>query len=163
MLGEITDVPLIFSGKGVPQGRVARQVRNLDIMPTILGIGGIEAPSLQVEGVDLFSRSERASNADLVSYSEDICYGYEVKALSDGRFKYLWYTGHPKSLEFLFDRSIDPNELEDIASANPQVLTAMRTATVQMMDANERGRSRGEPVIFDAEDIEELRALGYIE
>ena len=86
-----------------------------------------------------------------------------MKALSDGRFKYLRYTGHPKLLEFLFDRSIDPNELQDIASANPQVLAAMRTATKQMMDANERGRRRGEPVTFDTKDIEELRALGYIE
>jgi arylsulfatase A-like enzyme len=163
MLGELTDVPLIFYGKGVPQRRVARQVRNLDIMPTLLGIAGIEDPSLQVEGVDLFSRSESASDADLVSYSEDICYGYEVKALSDGRFKYLRYTGHPKSLEFLFDRSIDPNEMEDIASTNSQVLTAMRAATEQMMDANELGRRRGESITFDAEDIEELRALGYIE
>jgi arylsulfatase A-like enzyme len=161
MFGELLDVPLIFFGRGVPQGRVDRQVRNLDILPTILGLAGIRDRSLQIEGVDLFSQGERTAESDLLSFSEDISYGYEVKALSDGRFKYMRYTGHPQSLEFLFDRSVDPDEMQDVAGANPRVLGSLRATTEQMMEAN--GRGTGEPVSLDADDIEELRALGYIE
>jgi arylsulfatase A-like enzyme len=161
MFGELLDVPLIFTGRGVSPDRVDRQVRNLDILPTVLGLAGIRDRSLKIEGVDLFSKAQRTSASDLLSFSEDISYGYEVKALSDGRFKYLQYTGHPQSLEFLFDRSVDPGEMQDVATANPDALASLRAATLKMMEAN--GRGTGEPVSLDADDIEELRALGYIE
>ena len=72
-----------------------------------------------------------------------------------------WKTNSSPYRPVLFDRSVDPDEMQDVAAANPRVLGSLRAATEQMMEAN--GRGTGEPVSLDADDIEELRALGYIE
>jgi arylsulfatase A-like enzyme len=54
---QLLRVPLIFSGPGVPVGRVDESlVRHLDVPPTLLGLAGIDPPS-GWRGRDLFGTS----------------------------------------------------------------------------------------------------------
>jgi arylsulfatase A-like enzyme len=160
MLGEVLDVPLIFHGKGVPRLRVRSQVRNIDIMPTLLGLAGIHVRSLQLEGADLFAADRLPEPPELFSFSEDIGYGYEAKVVSDGRFKYIRYTGDPDTPEFLFDRMRDPDEREDLSASQPRLLSSLRATMEEIIEAN--GRGTGKSVVLTPEDIENLRALGYV-
>ncbi len=160
MFREILDVPLILSGPGVPRLPSRRSARNLDVAPSVLGLAGIDPATHGFVGVDLFAESLRGAEP-LPALSEDIHRGYEAKAYSDARHRYIRYTGLPGQPELLFEREADPKQERDVAAAQTQTLQRLRAE----LDAALAGGaiSGGEPVQLDAEDAERLRGLGYLE
>jgi len=54
--------------------------------------------------------------------------------------------------------------MKDVADTNSSALVSLREAAEQIIEANAHsGHGTGEPVSFRAEEIEELRDLGYVE
>ena len=97
---ELIKVPLVFSWPGtVPEDRrIARQVRLVDVMPTILDILDIPVPT-EAEGVSLLSlmagseKTPQARPAALppeIAFSEALLYGQEQKCLSAYPWKLIY-------------------------------------------------------------------------
>jgi arylsulfatase A-like enzyme len=93
--------------------------------------------------------------------------GVESFAVVDDRWKLIHNTTRPDGVpEFeLYSRSADPNESNNLAEANPEELTRLRGE----LDA---WRQRVAKVAYDtgadgegatAEELDQLRALGYVE
>lgn len=87
-----TQVPLLFSGPGVPTARIASPVRNLDVMPTLLELAGVEAPG-PMAGSSLVPLM-RGEPLPLVAYSETNSHGARRAAVRDDRFSYLTFETH---------------------------------------------------------------------
>ena len=88
---ECERIPLIVAGPRVPTRAVPDQVRIVDVMPTILELVGVAAPSA-VQGVSLLPLG-RGERLDLLGYSETwyprYHYGWsELTAVRDGRSRY---------------------------------------------------------------------------
>jgi arylsulfatase A-like enzyme len=156
MFRELLDVPLILNGSGVPIAVVRRQVRNVDIMPTLLGLAGVDPGDVTVEGRDLIADRTAGRAADLLAFSENLAHGYEMKAIQDSRYKYVLGRHH----ELLFDRVLDPLERRDVVGDHPEVRDRLEAEIRAIVGAANPVTGRAVPI--DATLQQQLRELGYI-
>src|SRR5262249_26479596 len=142
----------------------------LDAMPTFLGllaVPGLALPPDQPSGRDVLAPGAVA--APILSQDtgreHDRPYRY---ALTDGRWKYFRIEASDGSVrDALYDRAVDPFELEDVAADHAaQVAAWRRLVELRVAQQHARGQMlRGErpPATrpLDRETRDELRALGY--
>lgn len=162
LFGELLDVPLVMSGAGLPARRVATQVRNLDLAPTLIGLAGLSAEGLGMHGVDLVAEIRSGQLAPLAALSEDIAYGAGARSVDDGRYKLVRYVATKDGRsELLFDLEADPEERRDLLAERPEIADRLRES---LDGAFNSARPAGaEQVEFDEATREALRALGYVD
>ncbi|MEZ5640474.1 MAG: sulfatase-like hydrolase/transferase, partial [Burkholderiaceae bacterium] len=111
---EATNVPLIVSGPGVPQGQVCRTHANLvDIAPTVLATTGLPIPG-DLPGADLVTLASQPDDTQRIGFSEYHAVGSPSAAymLRQGRWAYHHYVGFEPEL---FDTVADPDQHHDLA------------------------------------------------
>lgn len=172
--GEVTNVPMALWGRGVPAGRVVeRTVETIDLYPTLLELAGLEVPE-RAQGeslVPLFATQggtdagrERPAFSELPSNRPD---RYPRHAMVDGKWKLIWNREAPDDVpEYeLYDHRADPLNQEDVVSEHPEVVERLAEqlrrfrswATEQKVDES-AAQSQ-----MSAEELEQLRSLGYID
>jgi hypothetical protein len=156
-------VPLVLWGlDGLPVGkRVASPVRTLDILPTVLDLLGLEAPT-DIQGVSLEPLlSGAASDLELRGYGEATrfaaTFGLPVlRSLRDGRWKYI----HKVNPE-LYDVIADPSERNNLAEQHPETLARLRAELRRGIENAPAAPSDARAAV-DAETAAQLMALGYV-
>ncbi len=185
LFDELLRVPLLIR---FPGGRddgisIDRQVRLLDLAPTVLAAVGVEAPSA-FEGVDL-ARVIGGLATPLPAVSQlDLPVGEVELSLRTGRWKLYprralagdpFAEGPPPlAVRFrnlferwrrpfaLFDLLADPGEDRDVVEGRPQVASSLSLTLAAMAGA--RPLPVPEPtVVVDLATEERLRALGYVD
>ena len=121
-----------------------------DIMPTLLEVAGIPVPET-VTGNSLLPliRNEEDGGRDILHGEHAGCYRYEdgMHYLTDGHFKYVWYSQTGR--EHLFNLDEDPDELQDIAleeSADDR-LNPWRGRLIEVLKDRPEGFTAGERLI----------------
>ncbi|HLE84680.1 MAG TPA: sulfatase [Thermoanaerobaculia bacterium] len=152
---ELLRVPLVVA---LPAGRwagerVARQVRLIDVAPTVLAAVGIEPPQAW-QGTSLLEilRGERVPPLLALSQRDTGEERPVVAALRTGRWK--WYDGR------LHDLLADPAELHDYSHLEPDLSRALEASIEELLRAGPL--ASGEAVELDRETAERLKALGYL-
>lgn len=123
MYDELIKVPLIFSlpGEISPGTRISRQVRMMDVMPTILDYLGICSLS-HIEGASLrpliSGEGEPADRPDVLlphgfAYSEAMLYGSEKKCMTAFPWKVVYDMVSTETMAF--NLGDDPAEMNDLA------------------------------------------------
>ncbi|MDQ8198625.1 sulfatase [Pelagicoccus enzymogenes] len=111
---ESTRVPLLISGPGIPQNAICRRpVGLIDLYPTLLNLIGIDIPDT-LDGRSLkplLDNPQAAWDHPVITI-----WGRNNVAVRDERYRYIRYED---GSEELYDRSLDPNEFDNVA-ANPQ-------------------------------------------
>ena len=161
LFGELTDVPLILSGAGVPAGRISTVVRNVDVAPTIYRLAGIDWSGLELRGSDLIELSAGEAT-DLDAFSESLAYGLEAKSFERNGWKLIRYSDTKSAQnEFLYDRNGDPGEMRDLSADRPEIAASLGEA----LDATLAGMDtiRGANANLDEKTREQLKAIGYLE
>lgn len=159
---EVLRVPLVMRLPGVPARRVEEPAQHVDVLPTLLGYLGIEAPP--TDGRDLLA-ARRRGDAPLDVYTHLDVDGHRAASVIRGRFKLvLPQSPSQGTAPMLFDLEADPGELEDLAAARPDVVERMLALLAERNLADE---------VEPAEEIEDdqlgedvrrrLRALGYVD
>ena len=109
-------VPLLIAGKGVAPGRIDTPVSNLDILPTLCELAGIDLGGIGAwtDGRSLLplTRGEARSEPVLMEYAAEGSYAPMV-ALRAGQYKFVHCEIDPPQL---FDLLADPNELDNLAA-----------------------------------------------
>jgi choline-sulfatase len=105
-------VPLIIRAPGFRPARVAAVVRLIDVMPTILDLAGVTAPSL--DGISLTGlMAGTRVEPDVQAYAESFDMGQvgwpQRRAMRDGRYKVI---DGPR--QELYDLASDPFELQNL-------------------------------------------------
>ncbi len=163
---EILRVPLIVHLPDQGKGQVVRrQVRTLDIMPTILDLAGCPAPD-GMDGrslVPLWTQGEDTYPPQ-VSVSEMWRAHWHILAVRTEKFKYIWNSKFPDQPK-LFDLSADPAEKNNVIAQYPQeaqnfqrivdehIQRGLQTAETNPVGAPE----------MDDQLVKRLRDLGYLE
>lgn len=166
LFDEILRVPMLMRLPAQQEGMVIdRQVRTLDIMPTILDICQLPIPE-KIEGssfAPLWNGNPQAYD-EPVSISERWREDTHVVAVRTEAFKYIWDSDKPTAPQ-LFDLLSDPNELTNVVEKFPteaahfQRLVDEHLAKVEASQPDELVQ---EPVL-DKSVINRLRDLGYVE
>ncbi len=160
---ELLRVPWILRGPGIAPGlRIAEPASLVDIMPTILGLLAVP-PVPGLDGIDL-SRQLRAgaqpgaaerlifSDSDHRGNSEDL-----LASVRRGRFKLIHNRATGRSE--LFDLQADPAERTNLAASHPAQAEALERELQRFQAAPTTAPDSRE---LSPEEIEELRALGYL-
>jgi arylsulfatase A-like enzyme len=108
---ELLDVPLIISGSGIPVSVRNDVASQIDIMPTLLGMAGVNKP-IWAEGRDLMA-GDSVMTQRYVPSSNLIWADKDMLSL---RFENRLVIGNPADLEaVLFDLDADPDQLGPMA------------------------------------------------
>lgn len=107
-------VPFIIAGPGVPSGTVCDDVVELrDVMPTLLDAAGLPVPD-SIDGRSALSAARgNAASWRRYIHGEHVAFGQSVQWVTDGREKYIWFSG--RGIEQYFDLTTDPHEETDLA------------------------------------------------
>jgi arylsulfatase A-like enzyme len=178
--GEMINVPLMLWWPGVvPPTEVETTVQTIDLMPTLLELSRIDVPEI-AQGQSLLpllvkdtppvqlgwqprpAFSERALAP--AAFSEDP--GRACLAIVDDGWKLIHNTEGREDLpEYeLFDHRTDPLDRVDVAAQRPDVVERMKTQLVALheMAVGARIESEGD-ADMSAEELQQLRALGYVQ
>lgn len=142
-------VPLILAGPkgcGIKGNTVCPEPVELrDIMPTLLDCAGLEIPET-VEGRSVLplARGEKPAWRSFI-HGEHTTLGQSVQWLTDGHWKYIWYSG--TGLEHLFNLDEDPTELHNLAPHRPEETARWRQRLIETLAGCEEGHSDGQRLI----------------
>jgi arylsulfatase A-like enzyme len=150
----VLHTPLIVHVPGAAHRVLDRPVMNVDILPTILSVLGLEVPA-DIRGVSVFARPRRQE----IQYAE-----YSgAQTVVRGDFKLI--VGHTaragteSQAAQLFNIADDPAEQVDLAASQPEIVRELE-AIVARIRATSLAHDPDTP---DSAVLENLRALGYIE
>lgn len=155
-------VPLIFKLPGIstPQ-RIAGSVGLVDIVPTVCSMLGIELPT-PIQGQDLSPcfRGEPLPYPDRYLFCQSLePTKYNANSLLGvvtDRYKYI-RTTRPE----LYDLVNDPDELNNIATQQPDRLQNMEQALRHILEESTRHKENGKAGL-DEETRQRLESLGYV-
>ena len=161
---EITRVPLVLRGPRIPAGlRVSRPASLVDIVPTIVGLVGIE-DVLSTDGIDLspsWSVGAAEISDDRYLFAE-ADWGNAVpdarRAVRHGSWKLHVDLSNGETQ--LYDLAGDRAEQRDLAKHEQSKVARLRAQLATLVEAEpEQSPAPG----LSAEEREELRRLGYLE
>lgn len=152
---EVIRVPLIVK---MPYDRFAgtvveQHVGSIDIVPTILDVLGIEAPS-HFEGASLMHLVRGIESKARPILSETL--KGKLASLRDGS----WKLHRGSRASRLFDLATDPSESTDVAADHEETVDRMLAEIEKIQSSRPSKRTAREP---DERKRERLRALGYID
>ena len=185
---ELNQVPLVLYRPGVvPAGvQVKETVRNIDLMPTLLDLSGLQLPeyaqgqslvpliAATEEGGDVLSSAAQKGWAPEPAVTEKNIHpdGENPKEFeSYGLIAHGWkivhnVQGRGDKNEFeLYDHAADPKDLVDVAAANPDMLEKLKTElqTWHNMVQQNQLPTDASPEAMTPDEADRLRSLGYIQ
>jgi arylsulfatase A-like enzyme len=185
--GEMNDVPLILWGPGrVPRRAVDETVETIDVMPTLLEASGLPVPA-EAQGRSLWSLVTEPSAVGVVRADDhwaarpaisekNVTFtaagappprDTESFAVILGGYKLIHNTKRPAGRpEYeLFDHRGDPGDQKDMAGEHPEIVArlAKELEAWHRKAAAARLKPDTAEAAMDSDELERLRALGYIQ
>ncbi|HYH47753.1 MAG TPA: sulfatase-like hydrolase/transferase, partial [Thermoanaerobaculia bacterium] len=158
-----TRVPFLLAGPypGLAGRRVPGVVRQIDLLPTLLELLGVEAPATQGQSL-VPAILGRPDAPVLTGYSEAFYaryhYGWsELRALRQGRWHFI-EAPRPE----LYDLEADPGEQRNLASAERRTVAALRQELARLEQSTGPAPAAAAPLEEDEETLRKLAALGYL-
>jgi arylsulfatase A-like enzyme len=160
---ELLLVPLIVHDPrpGAPVGRVAYQVRSVDVMPTILDLLGVPAPE-GLDGRSLVGLMGGGETGDRLAYARIQTAGVREMA-RDASHKLIRNAFPIVPTIELYDLAEDPGESRNLAKQRSERVAQLEVALGELRSSvADEGPPSFEPQqTVPAELRERLRALGY--
>ena len=162
LFDELVRIPFIVR---LPEQRFAGTVVDeavslVDVLPTIIGAAGA-APENGAAGIDLIGPDGPSIPDGRVVVAE-LLRGDPERATIDGRWKFIIKTGRPDGLE-LYDLSADPSESTNLAGDLTDRVAHFQDILVAFEQAHAPVTAPLEQTDITPEQLEALRALGYVD
>lgn len=151
-------IPAIVKAPGLAAGRMSGNTQQIDLAPTLADLAGV------AKGANWMGRSQAAAmktgrSVTGLAYSE---WGEQRMVVDENKLKLIINDGPVK----LYDLKADPKEKTNLASSRAADVTRLRG----LLDARyAQGKALGDkfaasaPATLTPEQVEALRALGYVE
>jgi choline-sulfatase len=153
-------VPLMLMGRGVEPGRHDVPVSIIDVAPTLLEAAGMDRPQ-GMEGFSLWGAASGTSPPpERLIYAERRGSLPERKVVIRWPYKLIVEAGDREPR--LYDLSADPAERMNLSGQRPQVM-AVLGGELERRFQLDAGRAPAASADLDAETLEKLRALGYMD
>ena len=160
---EVVHVPLLMFGPGrLPATRVPGPVSGVDLFPTVLELLDVDHDG-PLDGVSLVN-SWSEPNLDRVVLSDSVCFGRDKTAVIS---EDLTYTVDPLDTRLLVSRTDGQDtDLSEARSTDARRLHGVLDAMVAKSEATGDAIRQGDALEehhFSTDEIEALKALGYID
>ena len=174
LLNEVTRVPLIISGPGIPAGRREGQASLMDIAPTVLDYLNIDMPDRTFDGTSivpaLANPSTEIPQRDLLfhlDYQDASKVGGHVVKIARAGLALMadmqkFVINKSPYQQALFDLRADPGERFDRTNQKPQLATALAGRLADQYNAYSHRRAQRATVIASNETRRAVLALGYL-
>lgn len=161
LFDELVRIPFIVR---LPERRFAgtvveEAVSLVDVLPTIIGAAGAE-PDRGAAGIDLIGPDGPSIPDGRVVVAE-LLRGDPERATIDGRWKLITQAGRPDRLE-LYDLSGDPSESANLAGDHTERVAYFQDFLTAFEQAHAPAAEPLEQTDITPEQLEALRALGYV-
>ncbi len=159
-------VPLVLWAPGLGSGRSSRQVRHVDLLPTMLEAAGVEASGVQaaelapgaaagageLAGTSLFEPPSSSTATYFEAITASLDRGWApLRGVVRGSRKFI-----ELPITELYDLSSDTSEKDNLAPERPEEVAGLRTV---LPPASAWPPERGS---VSAEEERKLRSLGYL-
>ena len=167
LFDELVRIPLIFAGFGIPSNlMIKQQVRQVDIFPTLCELIGISSDPSEINGRSLVPPLNKKALIEEPAYIESGSVSAtklgKVIGIRTSNYKYLRSRRDFTKNITLYDLKNDPNESQNIASLNPQIVEEMEKILQKIISDssvyNSPSITKNESKKIEAE----LRKLGYL-
>ncbi|MBS83524.1 MAG: hypothetical protein CMD65_05245 [Gammaproteobacteria bacterium] len=169
LFDELIHVPLLFAGHNVPsRNTISDLVRLVDVFPTILDLTGVKTPNREIHGRSLLPLLKGEKMEEEPVYLENTIFQTSQKSpnacvgIRSSKFKYFRSLKNPKENVHLYDLTVDPLEISNIANKKPEIISGMEKQIKKIKENSEK-------IEFDEMSKEEknkieeeLKKLGYI-
>jgi len=170
---EVVHVPFIMRGPGIPAGmRIASPVSLVDVVPTVLELTGLP-PRADAEGLSLVPLLEGKPDD---AYRQRSIYGeapggltYEeivpgmipvIHSIRRDHWKLVYDS--KRDVYLLYDLETDPSAVVDVSAENPAIVAQLAGEMKTRYEGFTPSELENANVELSDEEIEELRALGYV-
>lgn len=170
---ETIRVPLLIAGPNIPKKIITQQVRHVDIFPTISELVNLEHDDIQSDGRSMVPLLKDEKMDEAPAYVETGVtapqFTDKVNPKSVGqiigirtpKYKYLRNREVQDDSVILYDLENDPQELQNIATKNKEIVEMMEKSLTNIMKSNnEKPDDLSNEEQQKAEDL--LKKLGYI-
>ena len=161
---ELIRVPLLFVGTSIKPRIITKQVRHVDIFPTIYDLLDIPL-DVKISGKSLVS-ANKISGEEEPNYLHTMPYeelsSLDSVGIRTSKYKYFRAARNPKKNVNLYDLTNDPYENKNIAQTHKQLVAQLEKKMLELEKDNLSGYKEE---ISDKEMeriTNELKRLGYI-
>ena len=163
---EKLQVPLLFVGKNVEKNKIfSKQVRLIDVLPSICYLANIKFDYTLIDGKNLFPLKSEEIFKEEPAYIESNpmieMKSNDVIGIRTSKFKYFRDKDSKTNRVHLFDLLNDPFEEKNIAESNTSLVSEMESILNNIMVHDEKLKINENDLTSD--EIEnELRKMGYV-
>jgi arylsulfatase A-like enzyme len=158
-------VPLLVRGPGFQTGATVPEIVELvDLMPTVLGLVGVDAPAA-IQGRSLVPLIDGAGQPPYIAFGETPARGGEVFAALGGYYLVERFAAEGEGSVGLYDLVADPGGQTNLAAGDERRVTVLRDhvdAWRKMTAAASLDPARRTEEL-DEDTLEKLRSLGYVQ
>lgn len=166
---ELVRIPCVICGPGLPKKVVHEQVRQVDLMPTVLDLLGIAKPA-PTHGRSLlpFIRGEDVAGAPAYVHSGGKKKLRRWHGLRTEEWKYAEHPHDDENIDpdaMLFDLKSDPNERRNVIRDNQETALRMRKELNELINGGGGETAAVGQELSEQEKEElhrQLKALGYM-
>ena len=165
LFDELMHVPLLFVGNSIKPKIITKQVRHVDISPTIYELLDIPLDR-KISGRSLISIDDESSQEENPNYLHTMPHHKlspsDMVGLRTSKYKYFRAARDPKESVNLYDLKNDPYENDNIVKTNKELVTQFEKKILQLEKDN---LSEYEEKISEKElqrISNELKRLGYM-
>ena len=165
LFDELIHVPLLFVGNSIKPRIITKQVRHVDISPTIYELLDIPLDR-KINGKSLISFDDESSQEENPSYLHTMPHHKlspsDMVGLRTSKHKYFRAARDPKANVNLYDLKNDPYENNNIAETNKKLVTQFEKLLLEMQE-NGFSEHVHEENTEELKEVEyELKKLGYV-
>ena len=159
-------VPLLFVGKNIEKNIIfSKQVRLIDVLPSICFLSKIKFDYTSIDGKNLFPiKSENIFSEEPVYIESNPMIDMksnDVIGIRTSKFKYFRDKDLKTNRVHLFNLLTDPNEEKNIAESNKSLVLEMEEILESLLSNNEKSKIN-ENELSSNEIENELKKMGYI-
>ena len=165
LFDEMIHIPLLFVGNLIKPGVITKQVRHVDIFPTICELLGIPL-DIKISGKSLVLHANESLQDENPNYLHTIPYQksspLDMVGVRTSRYKYFRSAHNANENIHLYDLKNDPYENSNIMKTNKKLVTQFEKTLLEMQK-NDFSEYVDEEDTEELKEIEyELRKMGYV-
>ncbi len=154
----ILRIPLLMRGPGIPNGSTDLTVSNIDILPTLADLAGVQAPEVNGRSLVPVMSGEDTEPSVVAGFSQ---WAQAPAFFRTDDVKWIDYRVGASNVLYLLGK--DPGESDNLASTMETLFQNVQASFEKFLEDHAIEAAPVESKTLNDDELQALRALGYVE